>query len=86
MPSNTPIPLPQVDIDEPVAVIPTASVAPPEGQPDGERINIFTIAPKKGVLSSSALAGDLRQRARERPLTCAAIAFSLGFVLARALR
>lgn len=86
MPSTTPIPLPEVDIPEPVAVIPTASVAPPEGQPGDQRINIFTIAPKNDGLSSSAFAGDLRQRVLKKPLTCAAIAFSLGFVLARALR
>jgi hypothetical protein len=82
----SPIPLPDVDIDEPVAVIPTASVAPLEGEPDGERINIFTVKPKTDAGGLNAFTGDMRQRVLGKPLTYAAIAFSLGFVLARVLR
>jgi len=43
------IPVPHVDSDEPVAVVPTASVAPLDGPPDGERINIYTLAPKRSA-------------------------------------
>jgi hypothetical protein len=82
----SPIPLPHVDIDEPVAVIPTASVAPLEGRPDGERINIFTVKPKNSDGAVTGFTGDLRQRVLGKPLTYAAIAFSLGFVMARVLR
>jgi hypothetical protein len=82
----SPIPLPHVDIDEPVAVIPTASVAPLEGRPDGERINIFTVKPKNSDGAVNGFTGDLRQRVLGKPLTYAAIAFSLGFVMARVLR
>ena len=85
MSSPSPIALPDVDIDEPVAVIPAASVAPLDGRPDGERINIFTVTPKN-KRSSFAFTGDMHQRVRGKPLTYAAIAFSLGFVIARVLR
>ena len=86
IPAASPVPLPDLDIDEPVAVIPTASVAPLDGPPDGERINIFTVRPKNEGRPIHALAGDMRQRILAKPLTYAAIAFSLGFVIARVLR
>lgn len=86
----SPIPVPDLHTDQPVAVIPTASVAPLGGQPDGERINVFTVAAKgserrAGESAADALA-DLRQRVLRKPLTSATIAFSLGFVVARVLR
>jgi hypothetical protein len=86
MSSASPIPLPHVDIDEPVAVVPTASVAPLEGRPDGERINIFAVRPKNTGDAVDGFTGDVRQRVLSKPLTYAAIAFSLGFVFARMLR
>lgn len=86
----SPIPLPDVESDAPVAVIPTASVAPLDGEPDGERINVFTVAPKSSNRpskeSSGDALGDLRQRVLGKPLTSAAIALSLGFLVARVLR
>ena len=89
-PTTPIIPVPKIDSDVPVAVIPTASVAPLDGPPDGERINTFTLAPKKrdGMLQGSAAdaLGLVRDRARSQPLACMAAAFSLGFVLARLLR
>jgi hypothetical protein len=86
MPPTSPIPLPDVDIDEPVAVIPTASVAPLEDEPDGERINIFTVRAKNSDGAVNAFTGDMRQRVLRNPLTYAATAFSLGFLIARVLR
>jgi len=44
-PLNSPIPVPEIDSDEPVPVIPTASVAPLDGPPDGERIKVHPDAP-----------------------------------------
>jgi hypothetical protein len=86
----SPIPVPDIDSDVPVAVIPTASVAPLDGPPDGERINTFTLAPKSNdrMLEDSAVAafGAMRDRVLSKPLTYVAAAFSLGFVLARLLR
>jgi hypothetical protein len=86
----SPIPVPKIDTDEPVIVIPTASVAPLDGPPDGERINTFTLAPKarrRSLEDSTADAiGELRDRALRKPLTCMAAAFSLGYILARVLR
>ena len=86
----SPIEVPKVDTDEPVAVIPVASVAPLDGQPDGERINTFTLAPMNSdrarAGSVDARIGDLRERVHGKPLTYVAAAFALGFVLARALR
>ena len=82
----SPIPVPAVDVDEPVAVIPTASVAPLDDRPDGERINIFTVMPRKNEGALDAFTGDMRQRVLRKPFTYAAIAFSLGFVIARVLR
>jgi len=91
MSSASPIELPKIDSDEPVAVIPVASVAPLDGQPDGERINTFALAPKKRArpFADSGIDGigdALRGRVLRKPLTCAAAAFSLGFILARVLR
>jgi len=83
---TSPIPVPQVDIDQPVAVIPTASVAPLDGPPDGERINVFAVRPQQRGQTINDLAGDLRQGVLRKPLTSAAIAFFLGFVVARVLR
>ncbi|HUR89451.1 MAG TPA: hypothetical protein VMZ74_10225 [Ramlibacter sp.] len=76
------IPVPKIDIDEPVAVIPIASVAPLDGPPDGERIYTFALAPK----NDTDVIGDLRERVLGKPLTYAAAAFSLGFIVARVLR
>lgn len=86
----SPLAVPEVDSDEPVAVIPTASVAPLDGPPDGERINSFTIAPKDdgGAFEDSARYpfGGMRDRVLGKPLTHVAAAFLLGFVMARVLR
>ena len=84
--STSPIPLPDVDIGEPVAVITTASVAPLEDGPDGERINMFTVVPKNSGGAWSARTDAVRQRVLTKPLTYSAIAFSLGFVISRLLR
>ena len=83
---TSPIPLPDVDIGEPVAVIPTASVAPLEDGPDGERINMFTVVPKNSGGAWDAGTDVVRQRVLTKPLTYAAVAFSLGFVISRLLR
>jgi hypothetical protein len=84
------IPVPDIESDEPVAVIPTASVAPLEGPPDGERINTFTLAPKNNDREFEHFAvnayGGIRDRVLSKPLTFMAAAFSLGFVMARVLR
>lgn len=82
----TPIPLPQIEGDEPLAVIPVASVAPLDGPPDGERINTFALAPKAnrpGLATSGASVRDLVVR---KPLASIVAAFALGLILARALR
>ena len=91
MSSASPIEVPKIDSDEPVVVIPVASVAPLDDQPDGERINSFTLAPKKrprpfADSGIDAMGDELRGRVMRKPLTCAAAAFSLGFILARVLR
>lgn len=84
------LPVPEVDSDEPVAVIPTASVAPLDGPPDGERINTFTLAPQdhRRTLgdATAGVVGDMRERVLSKPLTSVAVAFSLGLVVARVLR
>ena len=84
------IEVPKIDSDEPVAVIPVASVAPLDGRPDGERINTFTLAPKNRDRTRTNFGGDamgeLRERVLGKPLPYLVAAFSLGFVLARALR
>ncbi len=82
----SPIPVPQVDIDEPVAVVPLASAAPIEGPPDGERINTFALAPATRGPSFADLGADTRHHVRANPLTSLAVAFSLGYLLARVLR
>jgi hypothetical protein len=86
----SPIPVPHIDSDQPVAVIPTASVAPLDGPPDGERINTFTLAPKNdepALEDSSVNAfGAMRARVLSKPLTYVAAAFSLGFLMARLQR
>lgn len=84
----SPIPLPAIDSDEPVAVIPIASVAPLEGPPDGERINTFAIAPKSDAFEDfggNALR-DLRASSLRQPLIWMAAAVSLGLLIARARR
>ena len=84
--STSPIPLPDVDVGEPVAVITTASVAPLEDGPDDERINMFTVVPKNSGGAWNAGTDVVRQRVLRKPLTYSAIAFSLGFVISRLLR
>jgi hypothetical protein len=88
--SAAPIPVPTIDSKEPVAVIPAASVAPLDGPPDGERINTFLVAPKKRRwanenFTADAL-GEMRDRVSAKPFTYLAAAFSLGYVIARAMR
>jgi hypothetical protein len=82
----SPIPVPEIDDDEPVSVIPLASVAPLDGPPDGERINTFALEPADSGSPLPRSAGDLRERVLSNPLTFLAAAFSLGFIMARALR
>ena len=84
------IPVPEIDTDPGVAVIPTASVAPLDGPPDGERINTFTLAPRSSARRFDDFAvnafGSMRDGVLGKPLTCVAAAFCLGFIMARALR
>jgi hypothetical protein len=83
------IPAPQIHSDEPVAVIPAASVAPLDGDIDGERINTFILAPKEpaGMASfAGSAAGELRSRVTGKPFTYLAAAFSLGYLIARMTR
>ncbi|MES2787361.1 MAG: hypothetical protein V4684_17990 [Pseudomonadota bacterium] len=84
------IPVPRIDIDEPVAVIPIASVAPLDGPPDGERINTFALAPRTGesAFEESMINafGSVRASVLSRPLTYVAAAFSLGFAISRLRR
>ena len=89
MTTESPIQVPKVDLDEPVAVVPAASVAPLDGEPDGERINTFALLPQDNrVLSGSGadLVHALRDRVLTDPLKSIAAAFSIGFVLCRLLR
>ena len=81
----TPIPVPTVESDASVAVIPTASVAPLDGPPDGERINVFTVAPKRVKTPRDALS-DLREAVMEQPLGWTVGALALGYLLGRVLR
>ena len=84
---DSPIQVPEIDIGEPVAVIPVASVAPLDGAPDGERINTFTLAPKNpNEAAADSRLGELGERVRAKPLAYLATAFSLGWILARVLR
>lgn len=89
-PLSPAIPLPKVDSEDPVAVIPTASVAPLDGPPDGERINTFTLAAKSqdwAVEDATVNAlGEMRDRVLSRPFASVAVAFSLGWLVARVLR
>ena len=80
----SPIPTPTVRTEEPVAVIPAASVAPLDGDADGERINTFILAPEKGR-SANVLVG-MRDRVKDKPFTYLVAAFSLGYVMARVMR
>ncbi|HYE38339.1 MAG TPA: hypothetical protein VEB23_00310 [Ramlibacter sp.] len=86
----SPIEVPKLDSAEPVAVIPVASAAPLDGAPDGERINTFTVAAKNGSPTRADHGVGSMERLRDgviaKPLTYAAAAFSLGFILARVLR
>lgn len=84
--SASTIPVPDIDSDEPVAVIPTASVAPLDGPPDGERINTFTLATRRNEGSLEDLLGDVRSRVLGKPLTYVAAAIALGLVFGRVLR
>ncbi|WP_332827115.1 hypothetical protein [Ramlibacter sp.] len=83
------IPTPIIDTEEPVAVIPAASVAPLDGELDGDRINTFLLAPKErasmGAFAESTVA-EVRSRVSAKPFTYLAAAFSLGYVIARAMR
>lgn len=87
---DSPLPVPDVASDASVAVIPTASAAPLDGRPDGERLTTFTLAdkPDEWMLEDSAVTalGEMRDRVLSKPLTYVAAAFSLGFVLSRLLR
>lgn len=82
---GSPIQVPEIDSDEPVAVIPVASVAPLDGPPDGERINTFALAPKKIDPPFATFADGARDSVRAKPLSSLVVAFSLGYLLARAL-
>jgi hypothetical protein len=82
----SPIEVPEIDSDEPVVVIPVASVAPLDGEPDGERINTFALAPKSDDAAPADVGANMRERVLAKPLTYVAAAFSLGYILARALR
>lgn len=79
------IPVPDIDSEVPVVVVPVASVAPLDGSPDGERINVFAVAPQDGRSTIDG-ADHMRDRIFEKPLTYIAAAFSLGLVFGRFLR
>jgi hypothetical protein len=90
--SRTPVlEVPQIDSDEPVAVVPIASVAPLDDRADGERINLFTLAPASEdaapqsdpVLDAMA---RLRDKVVARPLAGVCAAFAMGFLIGRVLR
>jgi hypothetical protein len=89
-PISPAIPLPKVDSEDPVAVIPTASVAPLDGPPDGERINTFTLAARNNdwaVEDATVNAlGEMRDHVLSKPLASVGIAFALGWMVARVLR
>ena len=63
-----------------VVVIPIASVAPLDGPPDGERVNAFTLVPKKKSyrLTAESALDEVRSRATAKPFTYLAAAFSFG--------
>lgn len=83
--SASPIPVPDVTSEVPVVVVPVASVAPLDGPPDGERINVFAVAPRSGR-SAAGSVDDMRNRVVDKPLTFIAVAFSLGLAFGRLLR
>ena len=82
----TPIPLPRIEGDEPLAVIPVASAAPLDGPPDGERINTFALTPKANRSGLAASGANVRDLVIRKPLTSVIASFALGLILARALR
>ena len=82
----SPIQVPEIEADEPVTAIPLASVAPLEGRPDGERINTFAVEPAGGGSPWAGSAESLRDGVMRKPLTYLVAAFSLGYILARAMR
>lgn len=79
----SPIPVPEVDSDRPVAVIPAASVAPLDGPADGERINTFTFVPVDQGRGLEEMLAQSRDRVIRKPLTYLAAAFVLGLLLGR---
>jgi hypothetical protein len=89
MNTTSAIPTPDLDTEEPVVVIPAASVAPLDGEPDGDRINTFLLAPtdrgSMGAFADSSVR-ELRGRVTAKPFTYLAAAFSLGYVIARVMR
>ncbi|HEX2547497.1 MAG TPA: hypothetical protein VHL79_21620 [Ramlibacter sp.] len=86
----SPIPVPDVESDTPVAVIPAASVAPLDGPPDGERINTFVLTPKtrRWALEdfTDGVLGGTRSRVVRKPLAWLGGALALGLVIGRVLR
>jgi hypothetical protein len=84
------IPVPTIESDEPVAVIPIASVAPLDGPADGERLHTFALAPKESRWAMQDSAGQIlvamRDRVARKPFASLLVAFSLGYVLSRARR
>jgi hypothetical protein len=82
----SPIQVPEIDSDEPVVVIPVASVAPLDGAPDGERINTFALTPRPRRFARGDYAADLQQHVLEKPLASLVAAFALGWLIARVLR
>ena len=83
---QSPIQIPEIASNEPVAVIPVASVAPLEGDPGGDRINTFALAPRNDDARVREAGPDIRDRVLRNPLASMAAAFAFGFVLARVLR
>ena len=82
----TPIQVPEIQSDEPLAVIPVASAAPLDGPPDGERINTFALAPKDTRYGLADFRSSIRERVASKPLTSVVSAFALGVIVARVLR
>lgn len=82
----SPVPVPEIDSDSAVDVIPAASVAPLDGPPDGERINTFALVPAHNGSGGEQLLGEARERVLRSPLACLAAAFGFGLVIGRVLR
>lgn len=61
---------------------PGSQRAPLDGQPDGERINIFTVQARTGS-ASHAITTGLGERVLAKSLSYAEAAFALDFVTAR---